>query len=71
MVGRPLRVTANRDACIGAGQCVLSAPDVFDQEEDTGLVRVRTEQPPAEAHARVRGAAAWCPSGAISLAGGE
>ncbi len=33
----PYRVTVDRDRCIGAGQCVLSAQEVFDQDE-TGVV---------------------------------
>ena len=38
MSGNLVRVIADRDRCIGAGQCVLSAPDVFDQSDDDGRV---------------------------------
>lgn len=38
------RVGAERDRCVGAGQCVLAAPGVFDQDEEDGLVRVLAER---------------------------
>jgi ferredoxin len=28
-----MRVSLQKDLCIGAGQCVLAAPAVFDQDE--------------------------------------
>ena len=38
-----MRITADRDACVGSGQCVLTEPDVFDQDDD-GLVTLLTER---------------------------
>jgi len=35
-----VRVLADRDRCVGAGQCVLSAPDVFDQSDQDGRVLI-------------------------------
>ena len=32
-----MSVVVSRDACVGAGQCALVAPDVFDQDDD-GIV---------------------------------
>jgi ferredoxin len=63
VVGQVL-VHADRDVCIGAGMCVLSAGDVFDQDDD-GIVTVLDERP-ADGTA-VRDAVANCPSGALSL----
>lgn len=40
MSGNLVRILADRDRCIGAGQCVLSAPDVFDQSDDDGRVLI-------------------------------
>jgi len=62
-----MRVHADRDSCIGAGQCVLSAPAVFDQDEDDGVVFLKTDDPPAELADDVRRAAALCPALAITL----
>lgn len=55
----------DRERCIGAGMCVLTAPEVFDQGEDDGLVLL-VESPPAPEHeAGAREATRVCPSGAI------
>jgi ferredoxin len=62
-----MRVHADRDICIGAGQCVLSAPAVFDQDEDDWVVFLKTDDPPAELADDVRQAAALCPALAITL----
>lgn len=63
-----MKVTADRDVCIAAGNCVLTAPDVFDQDEDEGTVVLRQEDPPEELREAVRRAVALCPSGAIRIA---
>ncbi|MEU5421572.1 ferredoxin, partial [Streptomyces sp. NPDC020667] len=42
-----MRVTADRTVCIGAGLCALTAPDVFDQDDD-GLVTVLDSAPGAD-----------------------
>ena len=62
-----MKITIDRETCIGAGQCVLSAPTVFDQEEDTGLVILLTESPSKDVLEHVREAAAVCPALAIRL----
>ncbi|WP_345597727.1 ferredoxin [Streptomyces marokkonensis] len=61
------RVGAERDRCVGAGQCVLAAPAVFDQDEEDGLVRVLAERPSAAQSDAVREAVRACPSGALTL----
>ncbi|MFH9733426.1 ferredoxin [Streptomyces sp. NPDC017260] len=61
------RVSAERDRCVGAGQCVLAAPAVFDQDEDDGLVRVLAERPSSAQSDAVRRAVRACPSGALTL----
>lgn len=57
----------DRDLCVGAGQCVISAPDVFDQDESDGMMILRDGHPPAEITDEIRAAAFRCPSGAVSL----
>jgi ferredoxin len=59
-------VYVDRDLCIGAGLCVLAAPEVFDQADD-GLVVMLTSQPAEATDDAVREAVRRCPSGALSL----
>ncbi|WP_409330561.1 ferredoxin [Trujillonella humicola] len=64
-----MRIEADRDMCIGAGQCVLAAPDLFDQDEDDGLV-VLLDPAPDAAHAdAARAAAAACPASVLTVSG--
>lgn len=65
-----MRVHADRDSCVSSGQCVMTAPDVFDQDEDEGVVIVKTATPPPELAKDVRRAAALCPAMAITLTDG-
>jgi ferredoxin len=61
-----MRIRADRDVCIGAGQCVLTEPAVFDQD-DEGLVTLLVESPDGSAEKATRTAVHICPSGALSL----
>lgn len=61
-----MRIEADTDVCIGAGQCVLTDPTVFDQHDD-GIVLLITKHPEGEAAHRAREAVELCPSGALSL----
>lgn len=62
-----MRIVADSDVCIGSGQCVLTEPAVFDQNEEDGIVVLSTDTPDAAHADRVREAVALCPSGALSL----
>ena len=33
-----MRVAVDQDRCMAAGQCVATAPDVFDQRDEDGVV---------------------------------
>ena len=61
-----VKIEADRDLCIGAGNCVLSAEAVFDQDDD-GVVVLLTEEVPDGEQERVREAVKLCPSGALRL----
>ncbi|RBM22493.1 ferredoxin [Prauserella sp. PE36] len=61
-------IEADRDICIGAGMCALTAPEVFDQDDD-GLVVTLTDEPGPESTDAVKEAVQLCPSGALRLAG--
>jgi ferredoxin len=62
-----VQVTVDRDRCCGSGQCVLTAPEVFDQSDDDGLVLLTVAEPSTEQQPAVREAAKWCPAGAITV----
>jgi len=61
-----MHVEGDREVCVGAGMCVLTAPEVFDQD-DEGIVTVLLPEPPADEEDAVRQAATLCPSGAVKL----
>ena len=63
-----MKIEADRDVCIGAGMCVMSAPEVFDQDDDGLVVVLEVEVPDAHAAAAAR-AVAGCPSGALRRVG--
>lgn len=54
--------------CVGAGQCVMAAPEVFDQRDDDGMVVLLHDEVPSGMEAEVREAAKLCPAMAIELA---
>lgn len=58
-----MKIAADRDVCIGAGLCVVTAPQVFDQDDD-GLVTLLAEETDVAA---AREAVGLCPSGALRL----
>jgi ferredoxin len=60
-----MRVSVDTDRCCGSGNCVLIAPDVFDQTEDEGIVVLREPEPIAGLQPGVREAARVCPTEAI------
>ncbi|MEU6998861.1 ferredoxin [Nonomuraea sp. NPDC046570] len=62
-----MKVTVDEDKCCGAGQCVLIAPEVFDQREDDGIVVLLEPEPGVDHAARVREAATVCPTAAIEV----
>ena len=60
------KVHVDEDLCIGAGQCVLVAPQIFDQD-DRGLVILLDATPPPALHEAARKAAKLCPARAITI----
>ncbi|GAA3707137.1 ferredoxin [Streptomyces tremellae] len=63
-----MRIDLDQDRCVASGQCVLAAPDAFDQREEDGIAVLLVEEPPAGAEEDVRQAATVCPALAIRLA---
>ncbi|MFB4309729.1 ferredoxin [Actinomadura sp. GTD37] len=62
-----MEVTVDRDVCVAAGQCAVTAAGVFDQREEDGLVVLLQQDPPPELAAEVRLAMSLCPSRAITV----
>lgn len=62
-----MRIDADRDVCVGAGLCVLSAPRLFSQDDDDGLVVVLAQPGQAE-EVTARQVVTLCPSGALRIA---
>ncbi len=64
-----MKIIADRDKCVGGGQCVVAAPEVFDQDDD-GLVEILLSQPEPSLEESARDAARLCPARAIELVDG-
>ncbi|QLH21443.1 ferredoxin [Streptomyces sp. Rer75] len=62
-----MRVEVDVPKCVASGQCVMIAPDVFDQRDEDGMVVLLDEKPGAELHADVRESAMICPAAAIRV----
>jgi ferredoxin len=62
-----MRVNVGKDVCGGHGDCVMTAPEVFDFVGDDDVVSVLISEPPTELHDSVREACNVCPTGAISV----
>lgn len=62
-----MRIVADVDRCVGAAQCVLTAPAVFDQNDEDGTVVVRVPEVDGETLERVREAVRDCPGQVLSL----
>jgi ferredoxin len=61
---RALRITVDHDLCMGNGQCVFLAPEVFRHNESRQSEVIDPAGAPEE---RVLKAAGYCPTGAISV----
>lgn len=62
-----MRVELDEPKCVASGQCVLAAPEVFDQRDEDGVAILLDESPAAGLLDGVREAAAICPAAAIRL----
>lgn len=63
-----MKVTVDQEKCCAGGNCVMLAPDVFDQRDSDGVVVLLTDAPAEGLHDAVREAADVCPTAAISVA---
>lgn len=58
------RIEIDRELCIGTGNCVFHAPQVFDQDDEGRSIVLDLHALPEE---KVRFAADSCPVGAIRI----
>ena len=58
---------ADKDVCISAGNCVMTASAVFDQDDD-GIVTVLVDEVPDGEEDHVREDVKLCPSQALRVA---
>ena len=61
-----MRISLDREACVGSGACVFAEPAVFDQDENDGRVRLVAGPVPEELRESILAAMTSCPVGAIS-----
>jgi ferredoxin len=62
-----MRIVANREVCVGAGMCVLTSPELFDQHLEDGRVVILKEHVEGQDVAAAQQAVLLCPSGALSI----
>ena len=62
-----MRIVTDTARCVGAGQCALTEPSVFDQSDEDGTVVLLVETAEGDTLENVREAVDLCPSQAISL----
>ncbi|WP_407562331.1 ferredoxin [Streptomyces sp. 184] len=62
-----MRISVDTDRCVATGMCAFTAPEVFDQSDENGVVVVRRQDPPEDQHEAVREAAMSCPVEVISV----
>lgn len=62
-----MKIYVDQSKCIAAGNCVMLAPEVFDQRDEDGVVVLLDENPPEELYGKIRAAASACPANVIRL----
>ncbi|WP_329061619.1 ferredoxin [Amycolatopsis sp. NBC_01480] len=62
-----MKIVVDEEKCCAGGQCVLAAPEVFDQRDEDGVVVLLNANPVTELHEGVREAAQICPAAAIAV----
>ena len=63
----PFHVVVERHRCASSGNCADIAPEVFTQDDATGLVELLDADPALDRHAAVRRAELVCPAQAIAV----
>jgi ferredoxin len=62
-----MTIEVDLESCIGAGLCVMAAPEVFDQDPADGRVVVLVDELSADQLTAVREAVGLCPTAVLAL----
>ncbi|MHA6803973.1 ferredoxin [Salinifilum ghardaiensis] len=62
-----MKVSIDEDKCVGAGQCVLTAPEIYDQRDEDGVAFPIVAEPEEHHRAEVEESARVCPAAAIRI----
>ena len=62
-----MKIEVDREVCIQAGNCVMAADTLFDQDDD-GVVVVLVDEVPEDEEDHAREAVKLCPSQALRVA---
>jgi ferredoxin len=62
-----VKVTVDTSLCIGSGNCAMTAPAVFDQDEEQALVVLLDDNPPDAEREAVALAVERCPAAVILM----
>ena len=60
----PREIRVDRSLCMGSGQCAWSAPNTFDQDDETIAIVTDPQGDPQDA---IRNAVESCPTQALSI----
>lgn len=61
-----MHLEADRDACIASGNCMMISQTLFDQDDD-GVVVLRTDDVPDDEADHAREAVKLCPASALRV----
>lgn len=61
-------IEVDKEICVGGGQCVFVAPDIFTQRDEDGVVELLTVHPSEDQVPLVEEAVEVCPARVIRLA---
>jgi ferredoxin len=65
------RIEIDQNLCVGNGECVVIAPEIFDQRAQDGVSVVIGKPTTADLERALLAAVSACPSGAISVVTGS
>jgi ferredoxin len=60
-----MQVHSSQEKCVGAGICAATAPAVFDQNDQSGIVEILDAHPPESERKFIEEAVEFCPAQAI------